>query len=240
MPTPGVGVDDVVPALTLLVDSFLDDQESGHVTVSLVETAAELVGRPAGVVLVLEDGALLVGHCTDPCVERLLDVQVDVLRLEPPPAAARVTPSARLDPRTAVVAQAMGVSALVTVPLESRGQVLGLLILVWTDAEPTSTDLGLATALADVAAVGIVTQRSLGTTRLLSAQLQHALSSRVVIEEAKGILAGLGDLAMVDAFVALRRWARDHRMPLATAAQRVVDDRSLSADVLATAPGRPT
>ena len=73
----------------------------------------------------------------------------------------------------------------------------------------------------------IVVRRLLSATAVAherQAQLQHALDSRVVIEQAKGILAERFGLTIEEAFALLRRTARSHRMNLHEAARRVVAD----------------
>ena len=83
-------------------------------------------------------------------------------------------------------------------------------------------DLRLGQALADVASVALVRDRVAADRTAVNAQLQDALTSRVVIEQAKGVLAQRGDLDMPDAFAVLRRYARDHNLGLTELAQQVV------------------
>ncbi|NUR42882.1 MAG: GAF and ANTAR domain-containing protein [Streptomyces sp.] len=81
----------------------------------------------------------------------------------------------------------------------------------------------VAQALADAAAVGLQNHRAFTRYRTLSAQLQEALSSRVRIEQAKGMLAERWGVRADDAFVALRRFARRNRLPLDQVASAVID-----------------
>jgi len=57
---------------------------------------------------------------------------------------------------------------------------------------------------------------------VINEQLQTALNSRVVLEQAKGILAQLGGLEMAPAFAALRTYARNNNLRLTEVAQSVV------------------
>ena len=86
-------------------------------------------------------------------------------------------------------------------------------------------ELDDARLLADMAASYIVHAKALRESRTLAEQLQHALESRVVIEQAKGMLAVRLNMDVSQAFELLRRQARSRNMPLRKVAQQVVDGR---------------
>jgi hypothetical protein len=90
-------------------------------------------------------------------------------------------------------------------------------------------DLRLGQALADVASVALIQDKTAADTATVNEQLQTALTSRVIIEQAKGVLAQRGDLDMDMAFNALRRYSRDHNLRLADLAREIVT-RTLAAD----------
>ncbi len=102
----------------------------------------------------------------------------------------------------------------------------------------TAEDVVAAQALAAVATIAILQQRVVADARLLNDQLNHALTARVVIEQAKGVLAERAGLSMESAFEAMRQHARDHNLHLADVARSVVD-KTLGAQVLAALPRRP-
>jgi AmiR/NasT family two-component response regulator len=79
----------------------------------------------------------------------------------------------------------------------------------------------LAQALADVATIGILQHRSAHRSTEVAEQLQHALNSRVIIEQAKGVLAERHGLAMDEAFAALRHHARQFNLKLTDVAHAV-------------------
>jgi len=81
----------------------------------------------------------------------------------------------------------------------------------------------LAQLLADAAAVGLQNHRLYAQYRSLVGQLQMALSSRVRIEQAKGMLAERWGTGVDEAFITLRRYARRHRLPLDEVATGVID-----------------
>jgi len=83
-------------------------------------------------------------------------------------------------------------------------------------------DAETAQALADMATIGILQARSLEEASRLSRQLQHALDSRVVIEQAKGFVAYRRGITLPEAFALIRGHARASRMPLSELAQQIV------------------
>jgi ANTAR domain-containing protein len=87
----------------------------------------------------------------------------------------------------------------------------------------------------EVATIGILSERSIHRGEEINEQLQAALNSRIVIEQAKGVLAQRGELTMDAAFDRLRRYARQNNLRLHEVARQVVLT-DLAAAVLATAP----
>jgi len=114
-----------------------------------------------------------------------------------------------------------------------RDDVLGALGLFGTspgDLDPA--DLSLGQALADVASVAIGQSKETADQRSVNEQLQNALDSRIVLEQAKGVLAQTGSLQMDEAFAALRRYFRDHGLGLTAVAEAVVVRRLPARQVL--------
>jgi len=123
--------------------------------------------------------------------------------------------------------QYRSVSAL---PLRLRDERVGALNLFRTEVGDMSpTDVSVGQALADVATVGILHQRTLTHSHLISQQLQGALNSRVIIEQAKGVLAERGSIDMDRAFMLLRAHARKTQQRLADVALAVVNNADTSA-----------
>lgn len=138
-------------------------------------------------------------------------------------------------PRFAAAAGELGFAEVHAVPMRLRDQTLGSLSLFRVESVLATTDLRLARALADVATIGLLQERTLRRHETLSEQLQIALDSRVSIEQAKGILAeGLG-LEMEQAFAMLRGYGRRHGRRLKDVACSVIDG-SLPLDDMRTQP----
>jgi transcriptional regulator with GAF, ATPase, and Fis domain len=116
-----------------------------------------------------------------------------------------------------------GFTSMYAVPLRLRKATVGTLNLFReTVGELNDRDTRVAQALADVATIGILHERDFRASDLLRQQLQVALSSRVVIEQAKGVLAHTHDVSTDEAFGMLRNYARSNQQPLAQVAQQLV------------------
>jgi GAF domain-containing protein len=120
-------------------------------------------------------------------------------------------------------ATAAGFRSVVALPLRLREHVIGGLNLFDGGLGTVSSDdRRLAQALADVATIGILQRRSAHRSTMVAEQLQHALNSRVVIEQAKGVLAERNNVSMDGAFAALRDYARNQNVKLTDLALSVV------------------
>ena len=109
------------------------------------------------------------------------------------------------------------------VPMRLRDETIGALNVFRVSPGPLDeTDMKLARALADVATVGLLQERAIHARERLAEQLQGALNSRVLIEQAKGVLAERTGLEVDRAFAVLRTHARRNGLPLHAVAERVV------------------
>ncbi|WP_104164298.1 GAF and ANTAR domain-containing protein [Cryobacterium sp. N22] len=135
-------------------------------------------------------------------------------------------------PRFRRTALDQGFRAAHATPLRLHGEVIGAMNLLSTVAGALSDrDAQLAQALADVATVGILHERSFRQPEIVAAQLHLALDTRILVEQAKGVLAQVRSCTMSEAFDALRDYARAHEVTLRAAAEGVVN-RSISAEAL--------
>jgi GAF domain-containing protein len=108
-------------------------------------------------------------------------------------------------------------------PMRLRGVVIGALNLFnKTTGDLPRADLDAAQALADVATIGILHHRLALEAQTLNTQLEHALNSRIVIEQAKGMVAERTGASLEEAFKTLRDHARSHNLRLADVAHDVV------------------
>lgn len=133
-------------------------------------------------------------------------------------------------PEFAARAEGEGFRAVFAIPLRLRTERIGALNLFRTEPRMmTGSDLLVAQALADVATIGILHRRVLVHGTLINAQLQTALNSRVIIEQAKGVLSERSGLDMEQAFIELRTRARNANQHLSDTAHAVINSASGSA-----------
>jgi len=154
---------------------------------------------------------------------------LDCYRSRTPVAVADVRFAEGRWPAFVARAREFGVVSVNAVPMRLHDRILGTLGLFGTEPGLISEqDLNLAQAFADVASVALIQDSAAVDASRINAQLQHALSSRVIIEQAKGVLSQQGNLTMHQAFELLRHYSRDRNERITDIAQQVVS-RTLSA-----------
>lgn len=122
------------------------------------------------------------------------------------------------------VALDVGYRAAIGVPMPVRDDTIGALNLYRGHAGPWPPEVrDVATTLSNMATGYVTMSRALDDAQALSTQLQHALDARVVIEQAKGLLAGEYDISPSDAYEWLRTYTRRHRLRVREVARRIVD-----------------
>jgi len=127
-------------------------------------------------------------------------------------------------PRFTEAARRTGFAAVHALPMRLRTDVIGALNLFSTQARPLGSDtVRLGQALADIATIGLLQARAIRQRDTLAEQLQTALNSRVLIEQAKGVIAERRQIDMNDSFTLLRRSARSRNRRLSDLARAVVD-----------------
>lgn len=128
-------------------------------------------------------------------------------------------------PDFAARAGAQGYQSMHAIPLRLRHETIGSLNLFNDRTGPlTADDAVVAQGLADIATIGILHERALREATIARDQLQHALDSRVVIEQAKGVLSHREQVDMDEAFRRLRDRARRSGTLLSDAARTVIDE----------------
>jgi transcriptional regulator with GAF, ATPase, and Fis domain len=191
-----------------------------------------LAASAAGVMLADPRGELRVAAASSDAVEliELFQIQndqgpcLDCFRTARPVTAADLTGPDQRWPQFAAIATRAGFRAVEALPMRLRDQVIGALNLFRTVPGPLSpADLRIGQALADVATIGLLQERAVRRMETVAEQLQAALNSRVVIEQAKGKLAERLSIDMDEAFGLLRVHARNSNQRLTDIARDFVD-----------------
>jgi transcriptional regulator with GAF, ATPase, and Fis domain len=135
-------------------------------------------------------------------------------------------------PRFADRALDSGFRSVEAVPMRLRGTVLGALNLFLTRTGGLPDDaLAVVQAMADVATISLLQQRALHRSHDVEAQLQHALHSRISVEQAKGMVSEQASVPMDVAFELLRAHARRTNEKLSAVARHVVEGGLTGADL---------
>jgi GAF domain-containing protein len=206
---------DVVETLTLLVDRCVD----------VLEVQA------AGLLLCAPEGDLRVMATSCESVHALLTLEVrsqegpcfDCYRTGQPVVNQDLASVDDRWPGFAPSALAAGFHSVHALPMRLRGTIIGALTLLHHGpGVMRQADVDAAQAFADIATVAVLQHRASHEVQVLNVQLNRALSSRIVIEQAKGMLAERLGLSVEHAFGRLRNHARNHNLRLADVAQDVV------------------
>jgi GAF domain-containing protein len=206
---------DVVELLTLLTDRCVD----------VLDVAA------AGIMLVSPTGELRVVASSSEGMRmlELLEIQaqdgpcLDCFRTGQPVVNQNLGEVNGRWPRFTEEAIAAGFRSVHALPLRLRGSVIGALNMFHVDAgEMRQADVLAAQAFADIATIAILQHRAVLEAQVLNTQLNTALNSRIMIEQAKGVLAERAEVNMDESFAMLRRYARNSNTRLADVARAVI------------------
>ena len=215
-----------------MADTLVADFDVIDFLHALAERCVQLLGvSAAGLLLTDQQGALQVVAASS---ERTRLLELFQLQTDQGPCvdcfrtgqSVSVTdlPAAGRWPRFTAAAAEVGYAAVHALPMRLRDEVIGALNLFDTDPGPLDAGtLRIGQALADVATIGLLQQRAIRRRDDLTEQLQTALNSRILIEQAKGVLAERLQVHLDDAFALLRDSARRRNRRLSDLAQAVVD-----------------
>lgn len=230
-----------------MADTLVDDFDVIDFLHVLAERCVELLGVSAAGLMLTDDHQTL--RAVAASSERIRVLELFQLQADEGPCvdcfrtgrAVSVAdlPAAGRWPRFTTAAAEAGFVAVHALPMRLRNEVIGALNLF--DVGPGALEdrkLRVGQALADVATIGLLQQRAIRRRDVLTEQLQTALNSRIVIEQAKGVLAERLQLDMAEAFSLLRGKARGHNRRLSDLAQAIVDGtEQISATATTDRPG---
>jgi GAF domain-containing protein len=216
-----------------LADTLVADYDVVELLQTLVDTCSELLEASAAGILLADDTGSLEVIVSTSEESRLVDLMQQRTGHGPSVqcfatgALVAVPDIAALGDEWAAFREestAQGFRSVHVVPLRLRGSVIGTLSLFGVQTGRISDeDISVAQGLADVATIGILHERALRESGIAHEQLQFALNSRVIIEQAKGVIAYTKAVDMGEAFNILRAYARSHNRGLRETAERVVN-----------------
>jgi transcriptional regulator with GAF, ATPase, and Fis domain len=205
----------------------------------ITNRTAELVGASdVGLLLTDQRGRLRFMAASNEDVKRLELFQLqnregpclDAYRTGQAVVNADLTEASDRWPRFAPAATSAGFRSVHAIPLRVRTDVIGAMGVFGTDiGRLEETDVHMAQALAHVATIGLLQERAVRSREILAEQLESALNSRTVVEQAKGAVSEYRNVSVDDAFQILRADARrTHRLLGDVAHSVLLDPASLS------------
>ncbi|HEX5256332.1 MAG TPA: GAF and ANTAR domain-containing protein [Mycobacterium sp.] len=223
----------VLDAVVSLVDSLLEDFDVIELLTELTEQCAQLLDVAAAGLLLADPRHRL--HLMAATSESSRDLELFQLQSDEGPCLDCYTSGQSVSvadlaeektrwPQFVEAATAEGFGSVHAVPMRAGGAVLGALGLFGTNAgELNHADLLVAQALAHIATVAILQEHPATPVTVLPS-LRTALTSRIIVEQAKGYLRERLNVSVEDAFGLLRRHARDQGEHLTEVARLLIHD----------------
>lgn len=224
----------VLDAVVSLVDTLLEDFDVVDLLTELTERSAQLLDVEAAGFLLADplNQLRLLAATTEQARElELFQLQADegpcveCYASGRPVSVADLTVTAERWPRFVPAALDAGFASVHAVPMRAAGIVLGALGLFGAPGELNDADRLVAQTLAHIACVAIL-QEHAPTPATVMPQLRSALASRVIVEQAKGLLRESLDVSIEDAFILLRSYSRANGEHMTEVARRLMADRN--------------
>jgi transcriptional regulator with GAF, ATPase, and Fis domain len=214
-----------------IVGALVGDFDVIELLTALTSRAVELLdAAAAGVLLADSDGRLRVIGASNEAIEllELFQIQNDEGPCLDCFQSGAVVLHSNLNlsspwPLFSNVCTEAGFASVCAVPMRLQNRTIGCLnLFLRGDGGLTDADVNLAQALADVATVVIMQDEASRNAAIREGQLSHALTSRIAIEQAKGMIAERFDVEMDEAFVLLRNYSQNNNVALTSLAQSLV------------------
>lgn len=224
---------DVVRSLVEMADTLVDDYDVVDLLTGLTDRCVSLLDvSAAGVMLASPGGSLgLVASSSEAMrLLELFELQaeegpcLDAFHSGEPVGRENLQAGSGQWPLFSAAAVKAGFQSAFALPLRLREVTLGALNLLSATRTPIrQADLIVARAFADLATLSILQHRASTEAQRLNEQLSAALTSRIVIEQAKGVISERAGIGLAEAFSRMRDYARHHNRRLTEVAHAAVD-----------------
>lgn len=223
----------VIRSLVEMADTLVDDFDVVDMLTRLTDRCVTVLGvSAAGVMLASPGGDLRLVASSS---EAMRILELFELQAQEGPCLDAFRTGERVEPedlqagsgrwpRFSMVAVEAGFQSAFALPLRLRERTVGALNLFSVERNPMDEEnVPVVQAFADLAAISVVQHRAASETQLINEQLAEALTSRILIEQAKGVIFERAGVDMAEAFRRLRSYARDNNLHITAVAQAAID-----------------
>ena len=223
----------LVQSFLEMADTLVEDFDVVDLLTGLADRCVTILGvSAAGVMLATPDGHLRLAASSSETMRilEMFELQadegpcLDAFHTGQPVEHENLHAGTGRWPRFSTVALQAGFESVIAIPMRLRDMTVGALnIFSVTQTPMDGSDVLVARAFADLATISLLQNRASSETQTMNEQLTRALSSRIIIEQAKGVIFERAHVDMPEAFSRMRNYARNHNLRLTDVAQAVID-----------------
>ncbi len=223
----------IIHSLVDIADNLVDNFDIVELLTGLTDQCVDVLGiSAAGVMLATPPDELRLVATSSEAMQlvELFELQahegpcLDAFQTGEPVGHEILRTGSSRWPRFSIVALDAGFQSVFALPLRLRDRTIGALNLFSVGASPMNdSDVVVARGFADLATISVLQHGAAAEAQRVNEQLSQALSSRIVIEQAKGVISERAQIDLSEAFSRLRNYARRHNLRLAEVAQRAID-----------------
>ncbi|MET4637186.1 GAF and ANTAR domain-containing protein [Mycetocola sp. 2940] len=233
-------------AFVTMADALMKEYDIVDLLSTLLNVSTDVLGLDAGGILLVDAGGdlELVASTSEEArvVETIIIAAgegpcIDCYNTAAPVSVAEIEDVATKWPKFYRTALEQGFRSTFAVPMRLRNEVVGVMNLLHSQPGHISEEDGLiAQALADLAVLGVLHERNFRSPFAITEQMHLALDTRILVEQAKGVLAHSEKLTMTEAFNALRQYARANDTTLRRVAEAITQRSITTTEVVAARP----
>jgi transcriptional regulator with GAF, ATPase, and Fis domain len=229
-------------AFITMTDALMNEYDVVDLLSTLLNACTDILGVDAGGILLADSaGELeLVASTSEEAhvVETIIIAAgegpcIDCFNTAAPVSVADITAVAGTWPKFHQTALEQGFRSTYAIPMRLHNEVVGVMNLLHSEpGEISKEDGGIAQALADLGVLGVLHERNFRTPFAITEQIHLALDTRILVEQAKGVLAHAENLSMTEAFTALREYARANGTTLRLVSEAIAHGTVTAAEIV--------